>query len=453
MEIIDTRYLAVFRGWKNTVILLTSIIAIFSSCTLETQNIKEQDIDLVINNINIIDVVNRKVIKNQSILITSDTILDVFDTNKISGDSKSVATINGKNKYILSGFWNMHTHMCWDFNLDKQLFPTLLSHGITGIRDMGGNTDILNEFKTQVTLHPESGPLIYGAGPILDGEDPIHPDFSVPLTKENFKHVLDSLFGKNVDFFKVYSLLPKGLVKEISKYSKKRSIPFAGHVSEYITPIEASKLGQKSFEHLNRIEDLRFDSVELKKFTQSAIANGSWLCPTLIIYKKTIDLAEEKDLYNPIYEKLNEILKSEWQHAKESKGGLSGSQEKKDNYKLRFEELKSLVKWFYDNELPMLIGSDFAGMPYVYPGLGFHEEMSILSGLGINNYDILKMATYNPAVYFGITSAHGTIAKGKIANLVILDRNPVENIENTQKIFKVIKSGKLVVNSVPTFNK
>src|SRR5690606_29597849 len=122
-----------------------------------------------------------------------------------------------------------HVHICWKSSLNN-LFPTLLNYGITGVRDMGGSVSILNNFKQQIKTNPHSGPKIFGAGPILDGEKPVHPDFSIPLTPQNVIQVCDSLCNEHVDFLKTYSLLPKSILDSIATYAKNKNIPFAGHV-------------------------------------------------------------------------------------------------------------------------------------------------------------------------------------------------------------------------------
>ena len=402
------------------------------------------NVDLAISNVSIIDPLNKNITSNQTILIKDGHILDLISSKyKVSGIPDSVV-IDGTGKYLISGFWNMHTHLCWKDNLDETLFPTLLSYGITGVRDMGGDINIMNKFKSRIHETPEIGPIIYGAGPIIDGEHPIYPDFSVALTNDNFIEILDSLRKAKVDFLKVYSLLPEELIEKVSVYAKRNNIPFAGHVSEYISPITAAKLGQKSFEHLNRIEDIAEDTSVLNQFANLLIENQSWLCPTLIIYQKKVELSEGKDLYHPLYEQVDDFLKQEWELAKKKRKIPESEPKKLRQVKVKFLAQKQLVKWFYNKGTPMLIGSDFAGMAYIYPGLSLHEEMALLSGLGINNYDILKMATYNPSVFFNISTTHGTIEKGKVADLVLLEANPIDNIRNTMKITQVIRAGKKI---------
>ncbi len=102
------------------------------------------------------------------------------------------------------------------------------------------------------------------------------------------------------------------------------------------------------------------------------------------------------------------------------------------------------MKIFHDNKIPILLGTDFAGMPFVYQGYSLHEEMKLLESIGISQFEILKMATLNPTIYLEISEEYGTIEVNKMADLIIFDKNPIEKIENTLSISNVIKSGKIV---------
>ncbi len=152
--------------------------------------------------------------------------------------------------------------------------------------------------------------------PTLDGENPIHPAFSVSVNNKNFRNILDSLTSQNVDFFKTYSLLKNNVLDSIAKYSKENAINFSGHISEYITPENASKLGQKSFEHLNKLEELKTNPIRLKKFIEIVKENGNWICPTLIIYKRKYEFVKGEYLYHLLYESLDSDLKTEWEQSK-----------------------------------------------------------------------------------------------------------------------------------------
>lgn len=419
---------------KNLIILL--LIASIFSCHGEFDNF-----DVVIEDITIIDVKNSKLLPNQTIYIKGNRIENITTYSRnINVIADTV--INAKGKFISSGFWDMHVHSCWKSNLDKTIFPAFLKFGITGIRDMGGSLEVLNTFKKRAKAKPDSYPNLFGAGPIIDGENPIHPAFSVAASNKNIKRVLDSLTKNNVDFFKVYSLLHKDVLDSIATYSKNHKIDFSGHISEYISPEYASSIRQKSFEHLNKLEELQSDSIRLKEFVQIAKKNKNWICPTLILYQRKFEFGKGEFIYHPLFDKLDADLKVEWQEIKESKS--SKGEHNIGNASAKFQKQKQLVKYFYDNDIPLLLGTDFAGMQFIYPGYSFHEEMKLMQEIGISQFEILRMATLNPATYLNVSDFHGTVEKNKIADLVIFDKNPTENIENALLINMVLKSGKII---------
>ncbi|MDH3796698.1 MAG: amidohydrolase family protein, partial [Flavobacteriaceae bacterium] len=111
---------------------------------------------------------------------------------------------------------------------------------------------------------------------------------------------------------------------------------------------------------------------------------------------------------------------------------------------------KELLSYMHQNGVDILAGSDFGGMPYVYPGMGLHQELALLCEAGLSNAEALASATINPAIFLSIENKYGSISEGKIADLVLLKMNPLENIENTQAIVSVYRKGVKVKKLLPT---
>ncbi len=420
----------------NKTIFILSFILL-----LNCQN-RTEEYDLVVHHISIIDTKNLKIIPDQTIFIKEGRIDKITDREHIP-IFEADTIMNGTGKFIIPGFWDMHVHIAWKESLAEQLFPTFLNYGVTGIRDMGGDADILKIFKEKVKESPHSSPILFGSGPILDGKKPIHPAFSVSATPSNVRVVLDSLYHRNVDFFKVYSLLSDEVLDSISVYSQEKNIPFSGHISEYITPEKASQLGQKSFEHLNRLEILANDSERISAFARLAQSNGNWFSPTLLIYQRKYEFENGEFFYHPLFEELDSDLKFEWDQVKTATANSPKTEADLTLLEKKLESQKRLIKSFYDNGIPFLLGTDFSGMQFIYPGYSLHEEMALMHSIGIPTFDILQMATYNPTLFLGIQDIYGSIEVGKAADFVILNSNPVENIEHTLSIDNVIRAGKI----------
>ena len=397
---------------------------------------------LVLDNINIVDVINGGIIENQTLVI-KDSLIVFIGTNWNSPSNSKINRIAGSGKYLIPGLWDMHFHLSWEKGNDTLLFPALFANGITGIRDMGGDLVIQNRIKTN-KIRPE----IYGAGPIIDGNPPVMYDFSIPVDSRTIlPNLLDSITKLGADFIKTYSLIKKTELQEIAKYTKKYNLTFAGHLSEYIEPEVSINLGQKSIEHLNRLENIwATDSTRIEVIAQEMLKNQTWLCPTLGIYFNKMKMGD-KFLSVDSYDKyIHPILAQEW---KKSSDGIWAKADtsywiKKEK---EFNRNLELVHFLKIKGVKILAGSDFGGMPYIYPGIGLINELKLLKKAGLSNLEVIQTATINPADYFALNNNYGSITEGKFADLVILNKNPLTDIENIETIELVIKYGKILINS------
>jgi len=429
--------------------LLISIL--FYGCS--THKPSQESNYTIIEETTIIDVLHGNLIPNKTIIIKDSVILKICDEYS-KADFKSAKLIDGRGKYLIPGLWDMHFHLCWEKNNDSLLFNPLLSYGITGIRDMGGDLTIQNHFKKLINANPSTGPEIYGAGPIFDGNPPVFYDFTLPLDVDsNIDSLLGSTVSNGSNFIKTYSLIREPELTRISNYSSLNNIPFAGHLSEYIEPEKSIELGQKSIEHLNRLDEIwetnpeRIDSILylMQKF-------NSWLCPTLVIYDKKVHISNpdiELEKYNAF---IHPTLMQEWISSRERRINRNKEIDSVD-IQNKFDSLLGLLGHLHRNGVKILAGSDFGGMPFVYPGIGLHQELTLLCKAGLSNAEALAAATINPAIYFSIEDRYGSVSEDKIADLVLLDKNPLENIENTQTIVLVIRKGIKVEKLLPTMYK
>lgn len=278
---------------------------------------------------------------------------------------------------------------------------------------------------------------------MIDGNPPVYRDFSLPVDdSSDITKLLDSLKNNGSDFFKTYSLIKEEQLKEISAYCKKNDLHFAGHLSEYIKPETSIVLGQKSIEHLNGLDEIwneskcRFDSL-----IDLMLTNQTYVCPTIIIYQLKTKL-RDTSIVNKEYSKyISPELANEW---KITWGKRVEKHKKLQDWdaldKTYLSQLK-LIGLLNRKGVMILAGSDFAGMPYVYPGISLHQELKLLTKAGLSNNEALKAATLNPAKFMNKEKFYGSVSVGKFADLIILDENPLDNIDNLQSIGCVITKG------------
>jgi imidazolonepropionase-like amidohydrolase len=396
---------------------------------------------LIIRNINVVDVTTGKILPQQDVVVKDQLIYFIGKSfsEKIPKDSKD---IDGKGKYLCPGLWDMHFHLCWDKNNDTRLFPALLKSGITGIREMGGDLKIMNRFKTE---SQNFKPDIYGAGPIIDGNPPVHFDFSLPVDdKTDMTTVLDSIKNNGADFFKSYSLIKERQLKDISTFCTKNNIQFAGHLSEFIEPEVSISLGQRSIEHLNRLDIIWEDNKNrLDSIANLMKANHTFLCPTLITYQLKTRV-RDTSIVNRTYSRyISASLMSEWQKAWGKRMTRHTKLADWEGLNKTFQSQMQLVNHLHKMGVMILAGSDFAGMAYVYPGISLHQELKLLVQAGLSSYEALKTATINPAIFMSKQSLYGSVAVEKYADLLVLEKNPFDNIENLKTTKFVIVKGEI----------
>jgi imidazolonepropionase-like amidohydrolase len=401
--------------------------------------------DLVIRHVNVVDVVSGGVVPDQLIAIKDGQFTAVMNDPASWQPGPDVRVIDGTGKYALPGLWDMHVHVCWSDTNATLLLPALLRHGITGVRDMGGDLHMANAFKQRIKADPSLGPDIMACGPIIDGDPPVFPDFTLPLSSNSdVAAVIDSLIANGADFIKVYSLLDGPEFQRIADHCTARGIPFAGHLSELVDPARAIRSGQRSVEHLNRLDELwNADPARLDSIASLMEVNAAWSCPTLVVYDRKAR-AHEPSLRDTTLDALVPGLQGEWQQWHKSRTSRYASAHAHDSLLRAFGRQLALVKHMHDRGVPVLAGSDLCGQAFVYPGIGLHEELELLVQAGLATSEALCAATIRPAEFFGTQEKHGSIAAGKQADLLLLTADPLLSIRNTRAITTVVHRGAVI---------
>jgi len=347
----------------------------------------------------------------------------------------------------------MHAHYKWS-PVDLDLL--LISNGITGVREMWGN---MPEFiKVPKKTQPKGmvSPEIYSSGDYIEGNPPSFPAGCIVVTTpEEAINAVKNQMDKKVDFIKIYRMLSEDCFLALAKEAKKRNIPFAGHIPYKVSIYTAIESGMASSEHLerflegciakNNIENLPKSNQELvSRFSEknfdslcNVLAKSSmWICPTLTVNKAVSYLndstfkADNRKLYIPRY------LIDDW-NQKLSSYPQSQLDNFCNDFRVRYLLELSLIGKMNSKGVKFLAGTDFPN-PYVFPGFSLHDELSLMVKGGMPILDVLKSATINPAIFMNITADFGSVEVGKLASLVLLNKNPLENIENTRTIETVI---------------
>ena len=380
--------------------------------------------------------------------------------------ARGARVINGRGKYLIPGLWDMHVHLSFPQGAAQIFLPVMVANGVLGARDMHSFLPAIISLKLAVATGTQVGPRLFVAGTAVDGPNSYLPAARIVHTPEEAREAVRELKAAGVDFIKVYSSLPKDLYLAVAAAARSERIPFVGHVPYPVTAAEASDAGQRSLEHLTEVdvstsseeEGIKVeereamnqkhgyipDPVRLKSTFDSAKAaalferfrkNNTWQVPTLIVFYEERRLAEPGLVGNDsllVY--IPKLLRNYWRSLP-------------TDIAVKMVALyaihSDLVGRLNRAAVPILAGSDSPN-PFVYPGFSLHDELGLLVRSGLSPAEALRTATINPATFLGVTDSLGTVARGKVADLVLLDANPLEDIANTRRIRAVIQDGRLL---------
>ena len=405
--------------------------------------------DCIITNVNIVDVKTGKILKNKTIAIDNNRITAIYD--KEIGGSDSTVVIDGKGKYLIPGLWDMHAHYKWN-RIDTE--PLLIANGITGVREMWGD---MPEYVKVPKNTPQEGvvsPDIYFAADFIDGNPPAFPGSLIVTNSAEAVAAVNNQVEKKVDFLKVYSMLTEEAFMAIAIEARKRNIPFAGHIPNGVSIYKAIEAGMASSEHLygflnacstvdtsNEALVITFSEKRFDSLCSVLAKSNMWICPTLVVNRAqsylndSIFINDSRIAYLPGYvleiwnQKMNAYTKSQINNFANST-------------RVRYLFELSLIGKMNEKGVKLLAGTDCPN-PYVFPGFSLYDELSLMVKGGMSALEALRSATINPAIFMNKKADFGSVEVGKLASLVLLNKSPLENIENTKTIETVIVRGKV----------
>jgi imidazolonepropionase-like amidohydrolase len=420
---------------------------------------------LIIHDVTVIDATGAPAKPHQTVIVR-DGKIDAIDSSGDGFGGKLPGThVDGTGKFLIPGLWDMHVHMVFGdwFPLGKEVtLPMFIANGITGLRDMGGELEVLQQWRKEIAAGTLIGPRIVMSGPMLDGPKPRFPSSIAIKTPEDGRRAVDDLKRRGADFIKLQSLIPRDAVFAIADEAKKQGISLVGHVPDAVRASEASNVGQRSFEHMigifegsSPLEDKFIKGAKTEKQFLSTYdpkraealfsllaKNQTWQCPTLV-WERGGNLIDQTDFahdtrakYVPAYWK--DVTWKRFTDEVEHDFNTDDLATRKAFVEKELE----VVNAMHRAGIHFLAGTDTPPGVYIFPGFSLHEELQRFVAAGFTPMEALQTATRNPAKFLGLEDRLGTIEKGKLADLVLLDANPLEDIRNTQKIAAVIVNGR-----------
>ncbi|SEQ28703.1 Amidohydrolase family protein [Solimonas aquatica] len=385
--------------------------------------------------------------------------------------------IPARGQFLIPGLWDMHVHVL-RAPRPEVYFPLLIAQGITGVRDMGGDEDFaqLRRWREEIAAGTRIGPRFVAPGPFLDGPYPSIPRWSRVIdSSAQARAAVAELQAQGADFLKVFNRLSRASYFALADEARRRHLVFAGHVPGAVSAREAAEAGQHSIEHLFNVaftcssreaelmqrkaavmaggeaESRRqarraylrdaldsFDAARCQALYQTFVRQQTWQVPTLVqrrsfAYPQQIQLDAAQLAYVPRSQLVF------WRPDQDAR--LAGREAEDAELERRsFERDRSLIAAMAAAGVRILAGTD-GGDPYRLPGFALHEELAELVAAGLTPQQALRSASSDAAEFLGLQAQLGRIAPGYIADLLLLDADPLTDIGNTRRIAAVIQNG------------
>jgi imidazolonepropionase-like amidohydrolase len=376
----------------------------------------------------------------------------VLDEGKISRVGAAASTplpattriVPGKDKFLMPGLWDMHVHLYY-----KQYLPLFVAFGVTGVQDMGSDFSRVSQWRDEIEKGGAIGPHIITSGPPVDGGP--SDDSKLPLlvarTADQARQAFDQLYKMDVDFIKVLSRLPREAYFALAEQARHWDLRLVGHIPSSVTAQEAVEARQKSLEHMFGITKSVSNEAEAVKFFERCTLTGTRVSPTLVLWLRMSHIDDTRLMNDPRLEAVPASIRNTWPDVSDDP----------TSYKIQIWRIYRLVALAKLAKTEILAGTD-TGDPYVVPGAALHDELEQLVEAGLTPREALEAATLAPARFFEVENEMGAIERGKLADMVLLDANPLDDIRNVRKVEAVFTHGRYyarkdldaILESLPT---
>lgn len=428
------------------------VALLMAACNQAQEKISETAI--LISDVAVIDVKSGELLKNRQVVIDSGKIKSIAE--HIENADDYTQKIDGTGKYLMPGLAEMHAHIPQPPTPKERVEDVLflyLSNGITTIRGMLGHPSHL-ELREKAENGEIVSPRIFTSSPSLNGN-------TVTSEQEAIDKV--TAYQKDgYDFLKIHPGIQLEVFDQLAETANKVGIEFAGHVPVDVGIRHALESQYASIDHVdgfleglvpesanvNPTENGFFgynftplaDTSKIDELVQMAKENEVWIVPTQSLFTKWFAPTDVDSLLAlPEMKYMRKATLDNWRQVKEQ--FMADPNFKEDQWR-QFDAIRrQLIKKLSDDGHGMLLGSD-APQLFNVPGFSIHHEMQDMADAGMSNLEIIQSGTINPAIFFDMEDVFGQVKEGLEADLILLEENPLEDLDAFKQLSGVFRQGK-----------
>lgn len=391
---------------------------------------------LAITRVNVVDVTSGRIIPNSTVVVDGMTIASVTSDGKAPVDAQ---VVDGRDTFVIPGLWDMHAHTEAS---GEAWLPLYVANGVTGIRDMGSALDYILRTRDATASGRLLGPRIFAAGPILDDAPGEWPFRMRVKTAGEGRAAVQLLKKRGVDLIKVHDNTPQPVFFAIADEARRQNLPLAGHVPRGLTVEQVVEAGQRSIEHLWNGQIWRacsrgntYQPEACRPLFELLAQKGVWQTPTLVAMSEILSIGTSR----------SEVSAGQMAYAgKQIRSMWAGNQSLVSPDVLKALRDTAATGAVVTSDMVKAGVGVLAGCDTMIAGFCVHDELAAMVRGGMPSLAALQTATLNPARYFGIEQTAGSVARGRRADLVLLDANPLLDIANVRRIRAVVVGGRLL---------
>ena len=450
--------------------LLVLVVALASGCAGTPPS--GTPADLLIRDVTLIDVATGERIPARTVVVNDGRIAAILPS--AVGAPATARVVDGHGRYLIPGLWDMHVH--W---YEEASLPVFLAHGVTGIRQMRGFTS-MSATRAKGIEGSIASPRVYLASPLVEGSRTATPPALHAVDAGSARDIVQLVAGSSADFLKLYDQVPREAYLALIEEAARLGVRVEGHVPIEVSWQEAASLGvQRSFEHLHSLpiwttrspdalhrrwmtyharldytsgidaaHRLESASIHADAYDQqdasartglfhALAAARVWQVPTCTLWRAR-GASPDSFLGDPRMRLIPPWMRSFWagwwpQDDAAAVASDFALNARRDAFCL------AAVRDMHAAGVPLLAGTDTV-MPGVFPGSSLHEELALMVEAGLTPQEALRTATLNPAEFMRRDDI-GRIAAGTLADLVLLEGDPLSDIGNTTRIAGVAIGG------------
>lgn len=413
---------------------------------------------LVIEGASVFDPESESLRPDQTIVIEGERIRSTGPAKEQPPVPAGARVIDGRGKYVLPGLIDAHVHLVHRISYahvsGDELLPMYLAMGVTGVRSTGDEIIAQTVIKHFADAHPDRCPRIFTASGLIDADPPIHKDVGIPITDPaQVPALVADMAAWGASTLKIYARTQRPVGRKVIEEGHRHGIVVTAHLINY-TAQDAVEDGVDCLEHITTVFDfiipddapkgaerranLDLDNPKAQALIDSIVKRKVMVDPTLAVFRNML-LLPDVDEYNqhPDNARIPARLKEHWDSFTVKLNRQPATRELRRREFKKYQELTGIL---YRKGVTLLAGTDSAE-PYCPPGGALHQELEMYVECGIPAAAALRAATLTNAQALRQAQHLGSVAAGKLADLVILTADPLADIRNTRKIESVIRGG------------